>query len=172
LRRLRVERDSILSLVYDAAVGDVPHADWQAHATATLDRGGYRAGAARLRVVDAIARRECCATAQEIADDLRDGDRRVGIASVYRALELLDRLGLVHRLDVGDGTARYEAAHAGGDHHHHVVCERCGRVAQFSDARLEQAIAALSDRLDFAIDAHDVVLRGACPACRRDAAGA
>jgi len=140
---------------------------WHEHATLSLAQEGYRSGAARRRVVDALARRDCCATAQEIADDLRDGDRRVGIASVYRALELLDRLGLVHRLDVGDGTARYEAALAGGEHHHHVLCDRCGRVEQFTDGALERAIAALSERLDYAIDEHDVTLRGACPRCRQ-----
>jgi Fur family ferric uptake transcriptional regulator len=139
---------------------------WRAHAHATLGREGFRAGAARGRVVDALARQDCCATAQEIADELRADDARVGIASVYRALEVLDRLGLVHRLDVGDGTARYEAAHPGGEHHHHVVCNQCGRVAQFADDGLEQAIATLSQRLDFAIDQHDVVLRGTCPSCR------
>ena len=139
---------------------------WRAHAHATLEREGFRSGAARSRVVEALAHQACCATAQEIADELRADDARVGIASVYRALELLDRLGLVHRLDVGDGTARYEAAHPGGEHHHHVVCDRCGRVAQFADDGLEQAIAALSQRLEFAIDQHDVVLRGTCPSCR------
>jgi Fur family ferric uptake transcriptional regulator len=141
-------------------------AGWSEHALATLEREGFRAGAARTRVVDALARQNCCATAQEIADELRDEQGRVGIASVYRALEVLDRLGLVHRLDVGDGTARYEAAHPGGEHHHHVVCNHCGRVAQFADDGLEQAIATLSQRLDFAIDQHDVVLRGSCPNCR------
>ena len=139
---------------------------WRAHALSTLEREGFRSGAARTRVVNALARQDCCATAQEIADELRSEDARVGIASVYRALEVLDRLGLVHRLDVGDGTARYEAAHPGGEHHHHVVCNRCGHVAQFSDDGLEQAIATLSARLEFAIDQHDVVLRGTCPNCR------
>jgi Fur family ferric uptake transcriptional regulator len=141
-------------------------AGWRAHAHATLEREGFRAGAARGRVVEALARQDCCATAQEIADELRADDARVGIASVYRALEVLDRLGLVHRLDVGDGTARYEAAHPGGEHHHHVVCNQCGRVAQFADDGLEQAIVTLSQRLEFAIDQHDVVLRGTCPSCR------
>jgi Fur family ferric uptake transcriptional regulator len=149
-------------LVYD---GPVSTDAWREHATSSLTRGGFRAGAARLRVVDALAQRDCCATAQELADELRHGGRPVGIASVYRALELLDRLGLVHRLDVGDGTARYEAALAGGEHHHHVVCDRCGRVEQFTDASLERAITALQARLDYAIDQHDVVLRGRCPQC-------
>ena len=139
---------------------------WRSHAAATLERGGFRSGAARGLVIDALARRDCCATAQELEGDLRLGERRVGIASVYRALEVLDRLGLVHRLDVGDGVTRYEAAHAGGEHHHHVVCDRCGRVEQFADAALEQAIIAVATRLDFDIDAHDVILRGSCPDCR------
>jgi Fur family ferric uptake transcriptional regulator len=154
-----------VSLGYHHGVG-THDPDWRAHALATLEREGFRAGAARSRVVEALSRQDCCATAQEIADDLRAGDVRVGIASVYRALELLDRLGLVHRLDVGDGTARYEAALPGGEHHHHVVCDQCGRVAQFADDGLEQAIATLSQRLEFAIDEHDVVLRGTCPGCR------
>ena len=139
---------------------------WVAHAGATLRRAGLRSGAAREQVVAVLARRRCCATAQEMVDELRAGPAPVGIASVYRALETLDRLGLVHRLDVGDGTARYEAAHAGGHHHHHVICSTCGAVAQFEDDRLERAIAALEPRLDYVIDAHDVVLRGTCPACR------
>jgi Fur family ferric uptake transcriptional regulator len=154
-----------VSLGYHRTVSATNEAGWSEHALATLEREGFRAGAARTRVVDALARQNCCATAQEIADELRDEQGRVGIASVYRALEVLDRLGLVHRLDVGDGTARYEAAHPGGEHHHHVVCNRCGRVAQFADDRLEQAIATLSQRLEFTIDQHDVVLRGTCPNC-------
>ncbi len=139
---------------------------WLAHAESTIRRAGLRSGAARERVLAVLARRACCATAQELVDELRDGPAPVGLASVYRTLETLDGLGLVHRLDVGDGTARYEAAHAGGHHHHHVICSGCGAVAQFEDEALERAISALEARLEYAIDAHDVVLRGACPACR------
>jgi Fur family ferric uptake transcriptional regulator len=150
---------------YHLPVNAMQDDTWRAHAAETLQRSGFRDGAARRRVVDALARHRCCATAQEIADELRDGEK-VGIASVYRALEVLDRLGLVHRLDVGDGTARYEAAHPGGHHHHHMVCSSCGAVAQFEDPDLEHAIHRISERLDFAIDQHDVVLRGTCPTCR------
>lgn len=140
--------------------------EWLAHAEATIRRAGLRSGAARDRVLAVLSRRACCATAQELVDELRGDAVSVGLASVYRALETLDGLGLVHRLDVGDGTARYEAAHAGGHHHHHVICSVCGAVAQFEDDALERAITALEARLDYAIDAHDVVLRGTCPECR------
>ena len=71
----------------------------------------------------------------------------VGIASVYRALDLLARLGLVRRLDVGSASG-YEPALPGGDHHHHVVCDRCGKVSSFEDPALEEAIDRLSRRLE------------------------
>ncbi len=116
-------------------------------------------------MLDALAARACCATAQDLADELRGERGRVGIASIYRALELLVRLGLVRRLDMGDGTARFEAAQPGGEHHHHLVCDRCGRVSQFEDPHLEEAIERAAARVDHRIEAHDVVLRGTCPDC-------
>jgi Fur family transcriptional regulator, ferric uptake regulator len=139
---------------------------WSEHASAVLGSSGHRWGAARLAVVDVLSSHSCCLTARDIADELRASGQTTGIASVYRALDLLHDLGLVQRLDVGDGTARYEPADPSGEHHHHLVCDRCGRVTAFEDERLELAIEALARRVDHAIDAHDVVLRGACPSCR------
>ena len=80
----------------------------------------------------------------------------------------MDALGLVQRIDLGDGVARFEPAHAGGDHHHHLVCDDCGKVEPFEDARLESAIARVADGRGYAVAAHDVVLRGACEDCRHD----
>jgi Fur family ferric uptake transcriptional regulator len=61
--------------------------------------------------------------------------------------------------------ARFERAHA-DDHHHHVVCDDCGKVEPFADPSLERAIDAASERLGYAVEAHEVVLHGACGACR------
>jgi Fur family transcriptional regulator, ferric uptake regulator len=140
---------------------------WTEHTTRTLAEAGYRSSAPREEVIGAIAELGCSITAREIADLLRERGSGVGLASIYRALDLLDRLGLVQRFDVGEGIARYEAALPGGDHHHHLVCEACGMVEPFEDEALEQAIHSLSGKTDFAIAAHDVTLHGECPACRR-----
>ncbi len=105
-------------------------------------------------------------SAREIADELRDGGREVGVATVYRTLELLEGMRLVQRLDVGDGSARYEPALPGGEHHHHhLICDRCGRVTPFEDRKLERAIDDLGRRLDYSVGDHDVILRGKCPQC-------
>jgi Fur family transcriptional regulator, ferric uptake regulator len=138
---------------------------WAEYTHRTLERSGYRSSVPRAAVVDALAELGCSATARQIADRLEGRGRRVGLASVYRALELLDRLRLVQRLDVGEGVARYEPALPSGEHHHHIVCQRCGTVAPFEDSELERAIEHLSHRVDFQIDAHEVTLRGECPAC-------
>lgn len=140
--------------------------DWTAHTTETLAQAGYRSSAAREEVIAAIAELGCSITAREIADLLRERGSGVGLASIYRALELLDRLGLVKRFDVGEGVARYEAALPGGDHHHHLVCDSCGAVEPFEDDALEAAIHEIEGRTSFAIAAHDVMLRGECPDCR------
>ncbi len=139
--------------------------EWQGHAQDALAHAGYRSSAPRNAVVDALAELGCSVTAKEIADLLDEQGRAVGLASVYRALDLLDRLRLVQRFDVGEGIARYEPAHPGGEHHHHLVCQSCGTVSAFEDQGLERAIEKLSRRVDYSIDAHDVTLRGECPAC-------
>ena len=107
--------------------------EWSAHALAEVARAGHRSGGARRAVIASLADQECCRSAQEIFDQLRGDERRVGIASVYRALDLLVSLGLVQRLDLGGGIARYEPAMPGGEHHHHLVCVDCGDVRPFED---------------------------------------
>ena len=139
---------------------------WSEHATSTLRTRGTRAGSARAAVIDALAEQDCCASAQEIHDRLRAGGSRVGLASVYRTLDLLQRHDLVTRVDTGDGTARYEPHDPTGEHHHHLVCTVCGRVEAFEDAALERAIHDVGDRVDFRVTGHDVTLRGLCRDCR------
>lgn len=130
-----------------------------------MSRAGYRSGGARTAVVDLLAEQDCCLTAQEIFDELRDGRRTVGIASVYRVLDLLSDMGLVQRIDIGGGPARYEPLYPSGEHHHHLVCDDCGKVVAFEDDGLEKAIEQLGGRLGYSVDGHDVVLHGACGDC-------
>ena len=139
---------------------------WREHTDAALREAGFRSGGARAAVLNLMASQECCASAQEIHERLRESGRSVGIASVYRVLEVLSELRLVQRVDVGDGIARFEPAPPDGEHHHHVVCDDCGRVEPFSDLPLERAIANASDRMGYRVDGHDVVLRGECADCR------
>ena len=151
--------------VHESEAEDTTGAAWAEHARAELRRTGVRAGGARAAVIDLLAAQPCCVTAQEIWERLRRRRKSASLASVYRALELLGELGLVHRIDVGGGTARYEPALPGGDHHHHEVCDECGRITAFEDDELEAAIDGLARKLRHQVSAHEVVIRGACPVC-------
>ena len=138
---------------------------WSEHVHAVLSRAGLKRGGARERVIELLATEPCALSAVEIEDELRSSGRPTGRASVYRVLELLVEHGLVERVEVGDGQARFERSHPDGAHHHHLVCDRCGRLVAFDDPGLERAIDRLSDRLGVRIDSHDVLLRGACQRC-------
>jgi Fur family ferric uptake transcriptional regulator len=138
---------------------------WAEHTLTALEGSGRRGGDARRAVVELLGRQDCCLTAQQIFDKLRADGRRVGIASVYRVLEQLSERGLVQRIDLGAGIARYEPALESGEHHHHLVCDDCGKVEAFADPELEAVIHKVERKTGYSVAAHDVVLRGACRDC-------
>ena len=138
---------------------------WAEATIASLLSKGHRSGGARHAVVELLCRQHCCLTAQEIFDQLRAEGRRVGIASVYRVLEQLTRDGFVQRIDIGAGISRFEPIHSDGEHHHHLVCDDCGKVEAFADDELERALRKVEGRTGYSVAGHDVVLRGACSDC-------
>jgi Fur family ferric uptake transcriptional regulator len=138
-----------------------PQNNWGERAIGALSKAGFRSGGGRRQVVDLLGGQGCALTALEIDRRLPD----VGRATVYRALEQLEGLGLIQRVDLGGDAAGYERVDPGGHHHHHIVCEQCGRVVAFEDDGLEQAIVALAKRPDFKVSRHEVTLRGECARC-------
>lgn len=138
---------------------------WRDQVHLTLREAGLRQAEARERVVDLLADEPCALSAVEIEQALRARGRRTGLASIYRALELLVEYGLVERVAVDRDQARFERVLPSGEHHHHLVCEQCGRLVAFDDPGLERAISRVSARLGARVDHHEVVLRGACESC-------
>jgi Fur family ferric uptake transcriptional regulator len=103
---------------------------------------------------------QCLLTAHDVLD--RVAERGEGSrASVYRVLDGLFELGLLHRFDGRDGVARYEIADPDPDHHHHhAVNEETGEITPFTDPVLEASINAIAERLGLELTSHDVTLRG------------
>ena len=98
----------------------------------------------------------------------------IGLTTVYRTLELLEQMGLIHKFDFGDGRARYELiAGPKSTHHHHLICTGCGRVIDYSDfveeelKLIKQVEDTLSKKHDFKINTHKIHFYGLCSKCHK-----
>jgi Fur family transcriptional regulator, ferric uptake regulator len=140
-------------------------ASWAHRAADALSEAGYRQGGARRAILDLLDEQACALTAVEIQQALAGRKREASRATIYRVLDERETVGMVQRVELGQGTVRYEPVRQGPGHHHHLVCERCGRLEPFTDAGLERAISRLSDRVPLDVSVHEIVIRGECRVC-------
>jgi Fur family ferric uptake transcriptional regulator len=133
---------------------------WAESARERISEAGLRRSMPRQRVVDLLDQQDCAITALEIDARLD----RVGRATVYRAIEQLEELGLVRKVDLGGSAFGYEKVEPSGHHHHHIVCDECGKVEPFEDDALEEAIHEIH-RKGFKLESHEVTLHGHCADC-------
>ncbi|HTZ88190.1 MAG TPA: transcriptional repressor [Solirubrobacteraceae bacterium] len=138
---------------------------WATQAARALSDAGYRRGGARQAIVELLDEQACALSAVEIEQALLERKREVSRASVYRVMDELEEIGLVQRVEVGQGIVRYEPVRHGSGHHHHVVCDRCGRLEPFTDDGLERAIRRVAERLPHEVSEHEIVIHGACSSC-------
>jgi Fe2+ or Zn2+ uptake regulation protein len=115
----------------------------------------------RQAVLDAIADRRGGFTVVEIYDVARAHEPTLGLATVYRTVELLRRAGSVRPL-AGDDRAAYVRCHPG--HHHHLVCLACGAVEE-TELCAAPSVAELRRRHGFEAEAHEVDIFGTCAHC-------
>lgn len=101
----------------------------------------------------------------EVHRRAREIDGRIGLASVYRTMELLARLRLVKHVHIEHRHRHY--ARIREHHGHHLVCNGCGLVVEFSDCQLERLTRALARRTKFRIEGHCMDFFGRCRDCRR-----
>ena len=130
-----------------------------------LERGGYRVSAPRSAVVvERLDELGCSVTAKEIADRLRDRGEDVGVASIYRALQLLDGMRLMRRVDIAEARRALRADRTRAASITTTLSARAAaRCKAFEDPELEQAIERLAGRVEYSVGAHDVTLRGIVP---------
>jgi Fur family ferric uptake transcriptional regulator len=138
---------------------------WAAGAERALSDAGYRRGGARQAILELLGEQPCALSAVEIEHALTSRRREVSRASVYRVMDELEAIGLVQRVEIGQGMVRYEPVRNGPGHHHHLVCDSCGRLEPFTDEELERTIHRVAERLPLRVSEHEIVLHGACESC-------
>lgn len=105
--------------------------------------------------------------AEELFEEVKKINPDVGLATIYRTLELMCELGITHQLDFDSKYKRYELNLEGG-HHHHLICIDCGKIIEFNDQALEDFENNLEDEYDFKIFNHRIKFYGYCSDCRQD----
>lgn len=112
-------------------------------------------------------------TAKDVFQELQRTFPGIGLTTVYRTLDLLNRAGIVAKINTGDGQYRYEHA-SGGEkgHHHHLICTSCGKILDYRNFEAEEldlirkTESILSRKFGFEISGHNIEFLGKCEACR------
>lgn len=107
-------------------------------------------------------------SAEEVYDILLNKGFDFGLATVYRSVELLSTLGILSRIDFGDGRARYElgTGDTKSHNHHHLICLNCKKVIEFEEDLLDDLEKTIEKKSKFKIENHEVKFLGYCSDCR------
>ncbi|OGF53084.1 MAG: hypothetical protein A2Z21_05590 [Candidatus Fraserbacteria bacterium RBG_16_55_9] len=128
-----------------------------------LKAHGYRMTRPRQAVVEAILGDPTHWRPEQVFERARRTYPNLGLVTVYRTLELLQKLGLIRRVHMERGCRSYTLASQ--EHSHQLICRDCGRVEEFSECDLLETVERLAKRTGYSIEAHWLELLGRCPAC-------
>lgn len=127
---------------------------------ALLKDNGFSLTNPRLKVFDALVGQEPL-TMRQLTVKVSSIDR----ASVYRTVELFEKLGIVHRIVTG-WKYKIELSDRFMEHHHHLTCIRCGKTVAMNEAKLEQFIEQIAFEHGFKPTEHQIELQGICKTCQ------
>ena len=102
---------------------------------------------------------------EELYNEVRRRNPRIGYATVYRTMKLLKECGVAAERHFRDGEARYESAQK--KHHDHLICESCGKIVEFEEPRIEALQEAVAKRMGFRFTGHKMELYGRCRDCQK-----
>ena len=114
-------------------------------------------------------------TVEDIYDLAKEESQEIGLATIYRTVQVLLELHVIEKVTFDDGFARYElnGEETGSGHrHHHAICTQCGKVYSLETDLLDTLEKQVFESLGFEVTDHEVKLYGLCSACRRKAQNA
>lgn len=107
-------------------------------------------------------------SSEEIYDLVRVDCPEIGLATVYRTMQLLDEIGAISKLNLDDGCIRYEICLNKEDshNHHHLICKKCGKIMEAKEDLLDSIESEIQKLYNFEILDHDVKFYGLCGDCK------
>ncbi|TAH63673.1 MAG: transcriptional repressor [Gottschalkiaceae bacterium] len=133
-----------------------------------LKENGYKLTTQRRVILDVILENQGKhLSPEEIYDSVRDKYPEIGLATIYRTLQLFEQLNIIYKLNFNDGCGRYELSSTSNDHrHHHLVCLNCNKVIEVELDLLDNLESEIEKQKNFKIMDHNVKFFGYCKDCR------
>jgi len=132
-----------------------------------LGAAGYRLTEPRRIVAELVSARAGHFTANDLIAEAQEQDLGIGRATVFRALDLFTELEVLERIDLPTGDHAYVSC-LPTHHHHHVICQRCGKVTEVEDLGLGDALEAMEHNSGWRVEKHRLELYGCCPECQEE----
>lgn len=135
---------------------------------------GYRITVPRRAILALLSKTSKHLSAEDIYIAVRRNYPAIGLTTVYRTLEVLVEMGIISKLDFGEGRARYELRSRLSEeiHHHHLICKGCNKVIDYTNfvkeekELIEKTEKLLERKYDFEINEHRLQFYGLCNSCR------
>lgn len=107
-------------------------------------------------------------SAEDVYLLVKEKSPEIGLATVYRTLELLTELKVVDKINFGDGVSRYDLRKEGAAHfHHHLVCIECGSVEEIQEDLLDDVELIVEEKWNFIVKDHRLTFHGICKNCQK-----
>lgn len=107
-------------------------------------------------------------SAEEIYMLVKQKSPEIGLATVYRTLEMLNELKIVDKISFNDGLARYDMRKEGAKHfHHHLLCLECGGIEEVEEDLLGEVEQVIENRYRFLVKDHRLTFHGVCHDCQK-----
>lgn len=134
-----------------------------------LHKAGFKLTPQREVTVEVILEKEKDPlSAEEIYMEVKRKNSGIGLATVYRTLEILTNLKIVNKITFQDGLARYDLNKAGEEHQrHHLLCLKCGKIQEVEDDLLNEVEREIERTYDFIVKDHRLTFHGICSECAK-----
>jgi len=136
-----------------------------------LKKKGYKFTPQRKAILDVVASHVGShLSSEEIYDFVKVSNPEIGLATVYRTVQLLVELDVLSKLNLDDGFVRYEMNDHEGDqhHHHHLICSECGKIIEVKEDLLDSIELEIEKKYEFLIKDHKLKFFGLCNSCQQN----
>ncbi|MEM9729589.1 MAG: transcriptional repressor [Myxococcota bacterium] len=130
-----------------------------------MTRHGLRSTGQRRVVTEQFFQSHGHLSIEDLLEQVRRVEPKIGYATVYRTLKLLKECGLANERHFGDGVSRYEVAWE-DEHHDHLICLECDKIVEFENDEIEQLQKKMAKKHGYQLVRHKLELYGICAECR------